>query len=248
MIIHITVDITKGIANGAHYRIYKNETMTVSAEGGDISNIEITCLADGEAQYGPGCFITDLPTYTYTGKIGTWNGSSSKVVFTATLNQVRSTKIVVTVGAAGLGAPTFTPAAGTYYDPIQVTIASHTPGAKIYYTTNGSTPSTASTQYTSPLNLSTNTTIKAISALNGETSDVVEAAYVFINPTNVANIAAFSAQEDNTVVKFTSPVNAIVQNGSYLYVKDNSGYGLFYSKIDQNYELGDVIPAGFVGK
>ena len=243
----VTVDITKGIANGSHYRIYKNETMTISADGGDISNIEITCLAEGEAQYGPGCFTTDLPTYTYDAKIGTWNGNSGKIVFTATLNQVRATKIVVTVGAAGLGAPTITPAAGTYYNPIQVTMSCRTAGAKIYYTTNGSTPTTSSTQYTTPFNLSTNTTVKAISALNGETSDVVEAAYEFKNATPVANIAEFQNADDDAVLVFTNPVNVLIQSGQRMFVQDNTGRALFYGNTGQTYKNGDVIPAGFVG-
>jgi hypothetical protein len=246
--ITVTVDVTKGMANGQHYRVYKNETMTISTDVGEISNIVLTCTAEGEAQYGPGCFTTDVPTYTYSGKIGTWDGGSSKVVFTAVTNQVRITKIEVTVGGGGLAAPTFTPGAGTYYEPIQVALSCRTPEAKIYYTTNGSTPTTSSTEYSAPLSLSSNTTIKAISVLNGETSQVAEAAYTFVTPENVANIAAYSGKADETVVKFTNSVNAIAQKGSYLYVKDNTGYGLFYGKTDQTYALGDVIPAGFVGK
>ena len=46
-------------------------------------------------------------------------------------------------------------------------------GAKIYYTTNGSDPTTSSTEWTSgDISVSANATIKAIQVLNGQSSDV----------------------------------------------------------------------------
>lgn len=243
----VTIDISKGIANGSHYRIYKNETMTVSSDGGDITDIEITCIASGEAQYGPGCFVTDVPTYTFEDKIGSWTGGSSKVVFTASSNQVRATKIVVTVGAAGLAAPSITPAGGTYYSPIDVNITCRTAGAKIHYTTDGTTPTTSSPEFKAAFNLNENKTIKAISALNGETSDVVEASYEFKTAIPVASIAEYQQADDDAVLIFTNPVNVLVQSGSRMFVQDNSGKALFYGNTGQTYKNGDVIPAGFVG-
>ena len=243
----IKIAVSNGLANDTQYRIYKNQTMTVTSTVGDIIKIELECTASGEAQYGPGCFTVTPESYSWNDKIGTWNGSATQVVFTAATNQVRMTKITVTVGKAGLAAPVFSPAAGTYYDPIQVSITSQTQGAKIYYTTNGSTPTTGSTQYTAPFTLSANTTVKAISTKDGETSDVVEAVYEFATAKSVNNLADYAAQADETVVKFKNPVNAIAQHGRYLYVMDNSGFGLFYGDAGQTYGKGDVIPAGFVG-
>ena len=63
--------------------------------------------------------------------------------------------------------PTFNPPGGSYLLPQQVSIASASPGMTIYYTTNGSTPTTSSTQYTGPVLVLTTTTIRAIAVAPG---------------------------------------------------------------------------------
>ncbi len=243
----IRIDISNGLANSSHYRIYKNQTATFTSSIGAITQIVFECTANGDAQYGPGCFTVEPGSYSYQDKIGTWTGSASPVVFTAATNQVRATKIIVTVGNPGLSAPTITPAAGTYYSPIQVNITCGTPGAKIYYTTNGSAPSTSSTEFTAPFTVNSDMTVKAISAKDGETSDVVEAAYEFKTATPVANIAAYQGVDDGTVVVFSNPVSVLAQSGQRMFVQDGTGRALFYGNTGQTYNNGDVIPAGFVG-
>jgi hypothetical protein len=61
-------------------------------------------------------------------------------------------------------APTFSPAGGAYKAAQTVTLTTATTGASIYFTTDGSEPSTSSTLYTGPLSVTVNTTIKAIAA------------------------------------------------------------------------------------
>ena len=79
--------------------------------------------------------------------------------------------------------PTFSPAPGTYVLMLSVTISDATPGATIYYTTDGSTPTTSSNVYTGPISISplTTTTIKAIAVAPGQSrSTVASATYTVI--------------------------------------------------------------------
>lgn len=107
----VTISTTKGAGN-VQYRIYNGETFTVASTVGEITKIEITCTAKDKAKYGPGSFES-IEGYSYSGQIGTWTGSATSVRLKASLNQVRATKIVVTVGGgdtpgtpANLTAPT----------------------------------------------------------------------------------------------------------------------------------------------
>jgi hypothetical protein len=65
--------------------------------------------------------------------------------------------------------PTFDPPGGNYILQLTVSISDASPGATIYYTRDGSTPTTSSTQYTGPilLNILGTTTIKAIAVTPG---------------------------------------------------------------------------------
>ncbi len=74
--------------------------------------------------------------------------------------------------------PTFTVPAGTYSIPQTVRIEDTTPGAVIYYTLDGSTPTTKSFQYTGAIPVSTTETISAIAAATDYyTSAVATATY-----------------------------------------------------------------------
>jgi hypothetical protein len=65
-----------------------------------------------------------------------------------------------------VAAPSFSPAAGSYGGTQSVTITSATSGASLYYTTNGTTPTSGSTAYTVPVSISSTATLKAIGYKN----------------------------------------------------------------------------------
>lgn len=249
-------------ASGKEMRLYggtkdnlDGNTMTVTS----TVNITKMVLSDGSNfTYGEVKANTGSVNYDASSKVLTWTGSAKSVVLTVcradanTAAQFRFAKAVMTSDGQGettVSVPTFTPAAGTYYTPFDVTIKCGTNGASIYYTLDGSTPTTSSTQYTDPIHISATTTVKAIAAAEGKVSEVATAEYVMGTATSVANIAAYQNVADNTVVVFTNPVTVLGHNGNNLYVKDDSGYAYFYgSNIGRSYKTGDIIPAGFTGE
>ena len=73
-------------------------------------------------------------------------------------------------------APVFSPAGGTYNTAQSVKITDATAGATIYYTTNGATPTTASTKYTAAIAVSATETITAIALSAGHLESAVASA------------------------------------------------------------------------
>ena len=103
----VTMEVSSGILgtynNEMHYRVYKNQTLTLTSTVGKIVKVEFTCTANDAEKYGPGCFTVDGGDYTYAGPVGTWTGSAEAIVFTASTNQVRATQVVVTLASTGTG-------------------------------------------------------------------------------------------------------------------------------------------------
>jgi hypothetical protein len=80
--------------------------------------------------------------------------------------------------------PTFTPTDGTYDSDQQVDISCGTSGATIYYTTDGSTPTTSSSIYGLPISVSghgTTMTIKALAVKGGMIDSTIASAAYIIN-------------------------------------------------------------------
>jgi hypothetical protein len=76
--------------------------------------------------------------------------------------------------------PTFSPPGGSYTLPQLVSIADTSPGVTIYYTTDGSTPTTSSTPYAAPIVVARTTTLKAIAVgPDWSQSPVATATYTF---------------------------------------------------------------------
>lgn len=89
--------------------------------------------------------------------------------------------------------PTFSPVAGTYTSIQSVTITSAGADA-IYYTTDGSTPTTGSTLYSGPVSVAVSETLKAIAVKAGfQNSAVGTAVYVINIPTGVTLLTHTSA-------------------------------------------------------
>jgi hypothetical protein len=79
--------------------------------------------------------------------------------------------------------PVANPPSGEEFETtLNIVLSTPTPGATIYYTVDGSTPTTASSQYIPPLSLVSTTTIKAFATVDGNDSLVVEFTYTKTGP------------------------------------------------------------------
>jgi predicted outer membrane repeat protein len=73
-------------------------------------------------------------------------------------------------------APTFDPAGGSFSSEVEVALSTATEGARIHYTTDGSTPDSASPEYAEPIAVTgdqTTVTISAVAVLDGRPNSAV---------------------------------------------------------------------------
>ena len=141
-------------------------------------------------------------------------------------------------------APAFSVAAGSYYDAQSVEITCATAGVEIYYTLDGSTPSSTSTKYTGAVAISETKTLKAI-AIKGEySSSVTEATYTILAP-----LATMQAIFDKaTAVGGTAtPVHITMNNWVVTGVKNSNAYvtdgtkGLIIYTASHGFNVGDIL-------
>lgn len=190
-------DVTLTVSNGVlgrtdNYRVYKGKTLTVASKVGNITKVVFTCTASGTTKYGPGCFEDPTPgSYTYEGTTGTWTGDAASFTLTAKSNQVRATKIEVTVGGSGTGETVAAPTISgetPFKESTTVTI-SGPENSTIFYTTDGQDPDDRATQYTAPFTLDATTTVKAIAYVGGKQSSVATKEFVKATPAKVYTVA-----------------------------------------------------------
>lgn len=111
------------------------------------------------------CNTNDIPNRIQSGLIDRLNGQAgSSVIYPGNM-------------AEYVSPAKFNPAGGTYTESQTVTLTCETGGATIYYTTDGTTPSTNSTEYTGPITVENTTTIKAITVKSGLTDNHSQATY-----------------------------------------------------------------------
>jgi hypothetical protein len=117
--------------------------------------------------------------------------------------------------------PTFSVPGGTYTTAQSVSLASTTPGATIYYTTNGTTPTTGSTVYSGPIVVNTTTTLKAIAVATGFTnSAVASATYTITVP--VAATPVISPASGTYTSSANISMTDLTGSASIYYTQDGS--------------------------
>lgn len=179
-------------------------SLKVKEEGGEWTNVAYNVAVEGNS-WTFGTATADLAAYdgkkiqlafayTSTAELaGTWEVKNLYV-------KAKTDKAPVVIEA-----PVFTPQQGTYMDKVSVSIAA-AEGLKVYYTLDGSEPTTTSTLYEAAFDLTETTTVMAIAVdAEGNASPVAKAMYT-IKATPVApeNGALFNFNEN----KWNLPVSS----------------------------------------
>jgi hypothetical protein len=189
-------------------------TPTFSPGAGTYSSAQSVTISDsttGATIY----YTTDGSTPTtssteYTGPITVSSTETLHAISVATGDSnsaVASAAYTINNALPAAATPTFSPAAGTYTSAQSVTIADATSDATIYYTTNGSTPNTSSTEYTGPITVSSTETLNAIAVAMGDSNSAVAASAYTINaslpfvatPTFLPAAGAYTSAQSVTI-------------------------------------------------
>lgn len=125
---------------------------------------------------------TNTITSTSSNKTITLTSTATSTKFKVSVGssyaQIKSIEIKPVAGSSTKPAkPTFSPTAGTYYNPQSVTLSTTTSGADIYYTLDGTTPDENSTPYTDAIAINETKTIIAVAYKNNEASDTAMATF-----------------------------------------------------------------------
>lgn len=191
-------------------------TLKVKEEGGEWTDLAYNVAADGQS-WTSGIATANLAAY---------DGKKIQLAFAYTSNtefagtwQIKELYVKAKTDKAPvvIEAPVFTPKEGTYMDKVSVSIAA-AEGLKIYYTLDGSEPTTASTLYEAAFDLTETTIVMAIAVdAEGNASPVAKAMYT-IKATPVApeNGALFNFNEN----KWNLPVSSSEETFPITEVKE----------------------------
>jgi hypothetical protein len=118
-----------------------------------------------------------------------------------------------TTPATGGPAPTFYPAPGTFAAVQSVKMSDANTAAALYYTTDGSKPTTSSARYATPLSISTSMTLQAIAVVGQQTSAITSGTYTISLPP--AKLGFVSQPTDSTTGAVVAPaVTVAVLDGN----------------------------------
>lgn len=249
-------------------RLYAANTFTIDCAAGNMTEISFTISSQGKKRMTTVEASTGSMTVTgaddYTCK---WVGDAASVTFTvgdkATLGtdgetkagQLCFTQIDITGAGGGsttptVAAPSFTPNGGEVVAGTEVTIACNTEGATIYYTLDGTEPSTASSVYSAPVAITASCTLKAIATYEGMDNSVVTSAdFTVIEAAQFGYVKTITSGKNYLI--FSSDKVAVPLTGTYGYIQveaatDENGYisankanGFTITEVEGGYTIQD---------
>jgi hypothetical protein len=164
--------------------MFPTATPVISPAGGSYNSAPTVTITDAT----PGAVIyytldgtnPTLSSPVYSGPIIPTNGQTIKAGAVGPYDTQSSTA----VANYGLKSapPVISPGAGSYVGTQTVTITDVTPGVVIYYTTNGTVPTTSSNVYSGAFSMTATGTVEALAVAAGYTNSAVSTAAMTIVP------------------------------------------------------------------
>jgi hypothetical protein len=121
-------------------------------------------------------------------------------------------------GEPSADAPVISPKGGTFATTQSVTLSTTTASSQIFYTLDGSTPTPASTLYTGPIQISTDTTLKAIASSAGYIQSAISS-------------AVFNFTDQTPLISF-SPAAGTYASAQQVTLSDSDTNATIYYTID----------------
>lgn len=223
--------------NGSNMQWQKNKGYIYnSTDLGTITNVTVTSSAGTFTTYygtseQPSSGTTVGNGYFKT-SVGSATGTTSKVEVTFTVSE----------GGGGSDKPTvsFSPVAGKYSTAQNVTLTSSVGDATIYYTTDGTDPTTSSSQYSSAIPVSATTTIKAFAKKGDDAGTIASATYTFPYTSIATLLPNVTTTEVTHYVKMTNWIVTGV-SGSQVYLTDGTEYGIIGYKSSHGFAVGNIL-------
>lgn len=251
-------DTKKGVHIGSSGSPAKEVVLSTSSCQGIIKNIKISTstASSGKATVSASIGGADLgAVYDLTSSNAEYSfdgGSKSGEIEIKWVNEkstpgkgkalyIKKIEVLYEEGeVTQVAAPVLTPASGTtFVGELKVTAACATDGATIYYTTDGTDPTTSSSVFPADgLSVNATTTIKAMAVADElENSEVVTGTYTKVEPLSIADF------KDATGEQFLKLENAVVTavGTNDIFIQDAEGNAIDLYRSGQDYEVGDVL-------
>jgi len=147
-----------------------------------------------------------------------------------------NTITITGIKLSSVATPVFSVEEGVYTEAKSVEITCATEGASIYYTTDGSDPTSSSTAYTGAITISKTTTLKAIAILDGVSSLIAEATYNIETPVSITDARAVTVGQ----VAFTKGIVTSIYNRT-AYIQDDDAAICIYDNTNITANVGDEL-------
>ncbi len=210
-------------------------TPSFSKAGGTYTSDITVALTNNESSGTLKYSFNGTTWNTYSSPIAVSGNGTTKTIYAKVVNVTDKEDSAVlsqtyTISYSQLGTVVISPAAGSYFSTQAFTLTAPIDGADIYYTTDGSTPTTSSTHYTAPFTLTASATAYVIKAI------CVKSGYATSEATN---LGSFTIIEDSAIT-LTQASNLVQNTDTSVWVSN----GLINLKKGNNVFMATGLTAG----